>query len=79
MTARVALPLPLDAPFSYAVPDAFEGDVTPGVRVVVPLGPRVVTGVVVEVDADDDGERLKRGLQERVGEARVWKRTKRIH
>ncbi len=59
MTARVALPLPLDAPFSYAVPDAFEGDVVPGVRVVVPLGPRVVTGVVVVVDADDDGEGLK--------------------
>jgi len=47
---QVAVPVPGLDLLTYAVPD---GVATPkiGARVVVPLGTRVVTGIVVEVDA----------------------------
>lgn len=34
----VILPLPLDGTFTYSVPDGMEGNVVPGVRLLVPLG-----------------------------------------
>lgn len=45
MTVDVALPLPRLAPFSYSVPENWKVDV--GCRVLVPLGKRIVTGMVV--------------------------------
>jgi len=42
---------PVEGVFTYAVPDGM--DVAAGARVVVPFGRREVTGVVVEVHADD--------------------------
>lgn len=59
--ARVLLdsPLPqLDRLFDYALPDEL-GEVVPGVRVKVPLrtAGRVVDGLIVEIDAEDDAER----------------------
>ena len=53
MRVRVALPLPLDEAYSYAVPPALADGLTVGSRVVVPFGTRVLTGVVVGVD--DEG------------------------
>ena len=49
MLVHVAVPVPSLDLLTYAVPD---GVATPkiGARVVVPLGTRVVTGIVVEVD-----------------------------
>jgi len=46
--ARVALPVPLDRLFDYAVPAALDEAARPGCRVVAPFSGRRLTGVVVE-------------------------------
>ncbi|WJE17410.1 primosomal protein N' [Halobacillus sp. ACCC02827] len=38
-----------DRPFDYKVPEKFEGIVQPGVRVIVPFGPRKIMGYVVSL------------------------------
>ncbi len=49
--ARVALPLPVFEPYTYAVPATLADRVTPGARVVVPLRRRDMLGIVTAVDA----------------------------
>jgi primosomal protein N' (replication factor Y) len=44
---RVALPVPEDRLFDYAVPPALAAEAEPGRRALVPLGGRRVTGVIV--------------------------------
>ncbi len=56
--ARVLLPLPLPEAFDYAVPEGLE--LAAGDHVAVPLGPRVVRGVVTEVR---DGAGMNRPLK----------------
>lgn len=46
--AAVAVPLPLDEPLVYAVPDAYRRHVRAGVRARVRVGRRRLTGVVVD-------------------------------
>ncbi|MFB3133847.1 MAG: hypothetical protein ACE10K_15115, partial [Rhodothermales bacterium] len=48
MTVRVVLPLPLDQVFTYLVPDELADEAQVGRRVLVPFGPRRLTGLVVE-------------------------------
>lgn len=49
---EVAVPLPIDHTFTYLVPRGEEGRAGIGVRVLVPFGPRRVTGLIVShVDA----------------------------
>jgi primosomal protein N' (replication factor Y) len=73
--AHVALPLPIDTLYSYAVPDVLGDRVMPGARVVVPLRRRELVGIVVGVDgqppeatakpvlaAPDDEPAVPRGL-----------------
>ena len=43
----VALPLPVDRLFTYATPPDLEGRVGRGARVIVPFGPRRITGYVL--------------------------------
>jgi primosomal protein N' (replication factor Y) len=43
----VSLPVPLDQPFTYLLPETLRHRVKPGCRVLVPFGPRKVTGVAV--------------------------------
>ena len=43
----VSLPVPLDQPFTYALPETLRHRVQPGCRVLVPFGPRKLTGVVL--------------------------------
>ncbi len=43
----VSLPVPLDQPFTYALPETLRHRVAPGCRVIVPFGPRRMTGVVL--------------------------------
>src|SRR5215831_299877 len=43
----VSLPVPLDQPFTYLLPETLRHRVKPGCRVFVPFGPRKMTGVVV--------------------------------
>lgn len=52
--ARVILPLPLDRPYTYLVPEHFWHLVRPGRRVVVPFGKRKLAGVVVEEGKEED-------------------------
>ncbi len=50
MYAEVILPLPLPAPFTYAVPNDMEQSIREGHRVVVPFGKRRrYTGIVATV------------------------------
>jgi primosomal protein N' (replication factor Y) len=46
----VSLPVPLDQPFTYALPRRL-GNALPGCRVVVPFGNRKLTGIVLSVEA----------------------------
>ncbi|MEZ4699995.1 MAG: primosomal protein N' [Rhodothermales bacterium] len=59
-TVQVALPLPLDKTFTYAVPDALRFRANVGCRVLVPFGHRSQTGVIVALDdVGGAGGRLK--------------------
>src|SRR3990170_3885825 len=53
---EVAVPLPIDHTFTYRVPQGEEGRAKIGVRVLVPFGPRRVTGLIV---AEVDGSALE--------------------
>jgi primosomal protein N' (replication factor Y) len=46
--ARVALPVPIDRLFDYAVPASQAAQVRPGCRALVPFRERLLTGVIVE-------------------------------
>ncbi len=43
---QVALPVPLEGPFTYRIPPEMDPLLAPGVRVIVPFGARKLTGVV---------------------------------
>ncbi len=45
----VSLPVPLDQPFTYELPETLRHRALPGCRVIVPFGPRKLSGVVVDV------------------------------
>ena len=45
--AEVVLPVPVDHPFTYAIPESLAGRVRPGMRAVVPVLKRIETGYVV--------------------------------
>jgi primosomal protein N' (replication factor Y) len=51
---KVALPIPIDTLFTYEVPEEFRDRVSIGTRVEVPLGRRIVGGVVFELAAESD-------------------------
>jgi len=44
---RVALPVPIDSLFDYAVPEALEAAALPGCRALVPFSGRRLTGVII--------------------------------
>jgi len=62
--APVLVPLPVDRPYTYAVPDDMA--VSPGDVVAVPLGPRTVLGVVWDGEADDVPAAKLRAITERL-------------
>ena len=49
MFCDVSLPVPMDQPYTYALPLTLRHRVKPGCRVVAPFGPRKLTGVVLDV------------------------------
>ena len=59
LAVRVALPVPADEPFDYAVPDDLRDAARPGCRAVVPFGSRTLTGVIVERGAAASARPLK--------------------
>ncbi|MCA0983490.1 primosomal protein N' [Halobacillus yeomjeoni] len=46
-------------PFDYKIPEKFEGIVQPGVRVIVPFGPRKIMGYVVSLSAESSFDKVK--------------------
>lgn len=56
----VALPVPVDKTFTYKIPEHLVGRVAPGCRVLVPFGPRRMTGYVTQLRKKPAGKfRLK--------------------
>jgi len=43
----VSLPVPMDQPFTYSLPETLRHRVKPGCRMLVPFGPRKLTGVIL--------------------------------
>src|SRR5258706_157128 len=43
----VSLPVPLDQPFTYSLPETLRHRVKAGSRILVPFGPRKLTGVIL--------------------------------
>src|SRR5215475_2252604 len=43
----VSLPVPLDQPFTYGLPETLRHRVRPGSRLIVPFGPRKLTGLIL--------------------------------
>ena len=58
----VAVALPLEKTYTYGVPASLALAATPGIRVLVPLGRRRVTGYVLGETAPDGGFAVKRVL-----------------
>lgn len=48
-----------DRPFDYSIPDMWREVVQPGMRVIVPFGPRHVQGFVLEVKEEPETRKLK--------------------
>jgi primosomal protein N' (replication factor Y) (superfamily II helicase) len=48
----VSLPVPLDQPFTYSLPETLRHRVQPGSRLLVPFGPRKLTGVILRCHDD---------------------------
>ncbi len=60
---EVAVPLPIDHTFTYRVPPGEEGRAKIGVRVLVPFGPRRVTGLILDrADEPAPGGREAKGV-----------------
>jgi len=62
---EVAVPFPIDHPFTYRVPAGEEGRAMVGVRVLVPFGRRKITGIVTAItdaSALGDGRRRSSSL-----------------
>jgi primosomal protein N' (replication factor Y) len=51
----VSLPVPVDQPFTYSLPETLRHRVQPGSRLVVPFGPRKLTGVILRCHDDRPG------------------------
>ena len=60
----VSLPVPLDQTFTYSLPLTLEHRVQPGARIIVPFGPRKLTGVIIACHNDPpDGTNLREALR----------------
>jgi primosomal protein N' (replication factor Y) (superfamily II helicase) len=51
----VSLPVPLDQPFTYSLPETLRHRVQPGCRLVVPFGTRKLTGVILRCHDEKPG------------------------
>lgn len=67
--ASVLIPMPLPEAFDYAEPDGM--GLEPGDQVAVPLGPRLIRGVVTEVRDGTGGNRPLKPVAERLDEPRL--------
>ncbi len=51
--AQVVVPAPLKEPLLYSIPQPLENQIQPGTRVLIPLQKRTVTGVVMQITAEN--------------------------
>src|SRR5690348_7043199 len=59
----VSLPVPLDQPFTYSLPETLRHRVQPGSRILVPFGTRKLTGVVLACHDDRPGIEIRDALR----------------
>jgi len=59
----VSLPVPVDQPFTYALPETLRHRVQPGSRLVVPFGPRKLTGVILRCHDDPPSMAAREALR----------------
>ena len=59
----VSLPVPLDQPFTYSLPVTLQHRVQPGCRIIVPFGPRKLTGVILNCHNDAPAQKLRDALR----------------
>lgn len=59
----VSLPVPLDRPFTYELPETLRHRVKPGCRVIVPFGTRKLTGVVLRAHSQTPGIETRQALK----------------
>ena len=59
----VSLPVPLDQPFTYALPETLRHRVKPGCRLLVPFGSRRLTGVVLRCHDEPPEVATREGLR----------------
>ena len=57
--AQVVFPVPVDHAYTYRIPERFQGDLMPGMRVLAEFGPRKSTGFVVGLSDTADRSALK--------------------
>lgn len=57
--AEIALPVPVDSPFTYRVPASLSARIRPGMRAVVPVRQRIETGYVVALTRQTAVENLR--------------------
>ena len=57
--AEVVFNISLDHPFSYKIPQEMVGIIQSGMRVLAPLGKRILTGVVVDLKSETAFDNLK--------------------
>jgi len=59
----VSLPVPIDTAFTYRLPETLRRRVQPGCRLLVPFGPRKLTGVVLSTHSEPPASAAKEALQ----------------
>lgn len=73
MYASVIVALPFDAIYTYNIPDKLKDSVVFGIRVIVPVGKREMTGFVVSVgDAEPEGKFTIRDIKRVVDKTPVF-------
>ncbi len=59
----VSLPVPLDQPFTYGLPETLRHRVRPGSRLIVPFGPRKLTGLILRCHDDPPNVTTREALR----------------
>jgi primosomal protein N' (replication factor Y) (superfamily II helicase) len=57
--AQVVLPIPVDKPFTYALPEALRERARVGMRAIVPVKQRIETGYIVQLSMQSDFEKTR--------------------
>jgi primosomal protein N' (replication factor Y) len=64
LTADVLLPIPVDEPYTYLIPEHFADLIQPGVQVVVPIANRFLAGIVMAISEKVPDERALKPIED---------------